>query len=190
MQATCTYSHPDLEPPAHIICSIRTGDHAAFEQLLAAWDPILNSIAWRVGGRHNHRDDLCQAGRIALYRATMAYRPDMASFRTFATRTVSNAMRDELARVATRSALSLPLGDEEELSAVARPELERLVEQEDAARLCRWIRSLPERYQAIIDSLVCSGETQLTVARRLGITPARVSQILKLVRTMAAAQLN
>ncbi len=71
---------------------VRNNGTEAFVELLGFFSPIITSIALSFSLPRSEFDDLCQEGRIALYRAAMTYDGKTASFKTYASKCIRNSM--------------------------------------------------------------------------------------------------
>ncbi|MBR4979824.1 MAG: sigma-70 family RNA polymerase sigma factor [Clostridia bacterium] len=67
-------------------------DKYAFIELIGIFTPYISSLAKSFGLPESEYDDLCQTGRIALFRAVLSYEPKRCSFTTFARVCIKNAM--------------------------------------------------------------------------------------------------
>lgn len=70
----------------------KSGNTEAFVALLGVFSPAISSIARSFSLPETEYDDLCQEGRIALYRAAQNFNDSRASFKTFATKCIKNSM--------------------------------------------------------------------------------------------------
>lgn len=174
----------DREPSPQALESIRgQGDarEKAFRELLRAWEPIIAGQARRLAPVRGEIDDYEQIGRLALLRAAERYQPGPDhGFEKFARRVLRNALLDERLRARRRpihyvGALPLePEGNDTVLGQLLRSERCALVQRE--------LRQWSQRYQEIVDLLYRQGYKQAEVARILGRTKARVSQLLDEIR--------
>ena len=72
--------------------SAKSGDKFAFIELIGIFHPYTSPLARKFNLPESEFDDLCQEGRIALYRAVCNYNPTRFSFITFARTCIRNAM--------------------------------------------------------------------------------------------------
>jgi len=122
-------------------------------------------------------DDLVQEGAIGIWRGQLAYRPELASERTFASRLARNAMVDALRRLLRPRAHEHALPDltlldepfEVDLSEPEAREAWRRIEEGAPAdaRLARWRAIVAGRLNGLADS---------EIARQLGISKASLSR--------------
>ena len=78
-----------------IIClvkRVKDNDTASFLELLGLYSHTISSLAYSFSLPASEHEDLCQEGRMALYRAAMSYDEKSASFSTFAITCMTNAM--------------------------------------------------------------------------------------------------
>lgn len=68
------------------------GDSSAFEEIAKRYSIVINAIAKSFDVPDSERDDLCQEGLIALYRAVCNYDSSMSGFSTFASVCIKRAM--------------------------------------------------------------------------------------------------
>lgn len=68
------------------------GDISAFEEIARRYEKAIYAIAATFAVPEAERDDLCQEGLIALYRAVCRYDESIASFSTFAKVCIKRAM--------------------------------------------------------------------------------------------------
>lgn len=177
-----------LEPSAADLALIREGRRcgsvsaweAACADLLRVWEPTVARMARRYAPERSLCPDFAQVARLALVRAAMRYRHGPGHrFEHFARRCLRHALLDEarrLRRVPHPSAdAGRELYDRENgLTLVLRAETRRLVRE----RVGRWTR----RLRLLIDLLFTEGMTQVEAARVLGLTPARINQLVQEIR--------
>lgn len=96
-----------------LIAKAKNNDALAFVQLLGRYSSCITSTAETLGLPRSEFEDLCQEGRLALYRAVMSYDENIAKFSTYAGACIKNSMIS-WAKKASRE--SLGASDERELS--------------------------------------------------------------------------
>ena len=74
-----------------VIC-VRNNDTASFLELLGMFSHTISSLAHSFSLPSSEHEDLCQEGRMALYRAAMSYDGKSAQFSTYALTCMTNAM--------------------------------------------------------------------------------------------------
>lgn len=135
-------------------------------------------------------DDLVQEGAIGIWKGQTAYRADLASERTFASRLARNAMIDALRRLLRPRSHETHVTDlvlldepfEEDLSEPEASETWRRIEASAAVeRRGRWRAIVAGRLSGLAD-----GE----IARRLGISKASLSREAQRLAGHAAAALG
>lgn len=184
MAATFLARCGGLEPSAAHLALIRAGrerhDRAwetACEQLLDAWEAPLRHMARRYAPRRDDRPDFAQVARLALLRAARCYQHlPGRRFENYARRTLRNALLDEARRAADKrpdECRPCPKMEESVLDALVRQEARNVVRH----RLRRWC----PRLQVLVDYLYYEELTQVQAARNLGLTPARVNQLLQTI---------
>lgn len=75
-----------------LVASAKSDDKYAFVELTGIFSPFISSCAKSFNISENELDDLCEEGRIALYKAVCSYDSSKSSFTTFATVCIKNAM--------------------------------------------------------------------------------------------------
>jgi RNA polymerase sigma-70 factor (ECF subfamily) len=170
---------PDRD--AELMQQVARGDHAAFNDLVQKYRPMVLNTAFRYVGDHEEAEDLAQEAFLRVYEARYRYRPT-ARFSTYLYRVVANVCLDAQRRRQARPVESLealeeggPLEDKRSPSpheAVERRELQATVR---AA-----IASLPSRqrlavilhryeglsYREIAEALDCSVSAVETLLHR------------------------
>lgn len=150
------------------------GDQAAFEYLLDRYMPLIRSLSVRFSHSQERADDcedLQQAAIIAFLRAVEQYdaeRSDAASFGTYATYCIKNAMISELRNMKKWDHTILlednELADAED--AESNP-ASKIVEEEDYLALTESIRRALSPYENRIWWLYLSGRTAKEIAARM-----------------------
>jgi RNA polymerase sigma factor (sigma-70 family) len=175
-----------LNPSIEEIEKIKKNVRWAFDDLLHRWTDLINATARKFRTDINDHEDFCQRGRFALYRAVQTFIPSTATFATYASTLIVNAMRD-LRRVGRKKtgehSRTFETTDPYDAETIAYPD--HLVEAEEAAMVDRWRTGLSDRDAFIVDSVYHSGMTMTTVAAELGLSAARVSQIIRFLRESA-----
>ncbi len=75
-----------------IICAVKNNDAFAFVELLGIYSKTISHIANTFSLPLGELDDLCQEGRIALYKAAQSYDGNSSKFSTYAAVCIRNAM--------------------------------------------------------------------------------------------------
>ena len=76
-----------------LVTAVKNNDTPSFVELLGLFSKSISSIAFTYHLPESEFDDLCQEGRMALYRAAISYDDSKnAVFSTYATVCITNAM--------------------------------------------------------------------------------------------------
>ncbi len=78
--------------------AVKNNDTLAFVELLGVYSRIISLMALSFNLPRDEFDDLCQEGRIALYRACIGYDVNNGAFSTYACACIRNAMTDFASR--------------------------------------------------------------------------------------------
>ena len=167
------------------------GEYAASAELIVRYTPSVLYYAERYCYLGLEKEDLMQEGMIALLSAIRTYREDGgASFRTYASRCISNG----LAKVAAYSSghgIS-PGADHSagwqagEVSAPSRDEPEEVViRQEQSLDRSHRMRSELSDYERPVPQLLLDGCSYAQIAGRLGRTVKLVDRVLGRARQAA-----
>lgn len=84
----------DSEKEKLLVKKVRNSDTLAFVELLGLYSRHISSMALSFNLPRDEFDDLCQEGRIALYKACMGYDGGKYVFNTYASACIKNAMTD------------------------------------------------------------------------------------------------
>jgi RNA polymerase sigma factor (sigma-70 family) len=171
-----------LHPSSAELEAIRSGNHADFATLLGRWLCVIIPLAWKFGRSKFASDDYLQVASLALLRTCVKSPALGAKFEQRARRTIKCRMIDLARRERQPDNDPVRFVDPDEL---AEPEADadladphiRLVQEEDCERLGRWMSQLPERERRLLKMKYWEGASQAVVARELGLTEARVSQL-------------
>jgi RNA polymerase sigma-70 factor (ECF subfamily) len=153
-------------PDPELIARWQRGDRAAFEVLVRRWQDPVARFVYRLVGRREPVDDLCQEVFLRLYQAGPRYR-ESGAFPTWLYRIALNVVRDSARR---RRPLSLPLGEREVSDGGTGAD--RVCQREEVGRLvARAVAELPEslRLALVLRHFECMSFAEM--ARLLG-TPA------------------
>lgn len=76
-----------------LVLQVKNNDAEAFLELLGLFSHTVSSLAYSFSLPSSEHEDLCQEGRMALYRAAVSYDTDAgAQFSTYAVTCMTNAM--------------------------------------------------------------------------------------------------
>ena len=170
---------------ATLICRVRENDQAAFNELLAAYEPLLRAEVARHAAGLGTQDveDLRQVALLAFYRAAQGF--DLAQceveFGLYAKICIANALVSQL-RVICRPKVEvlgaeLPEGDGGEGDPARR-----LMEREAAEALLARIQGLLSPYENRVWSLFIAGYSVRSIARAVGKTPHSVENAVYRIR--------
>lgn len=165
------------------------------DDLILQWMPLARRIAAsesrRLGGITRilsiDVEDLYQSGLVGLIRGAAMYKPELCAPQTYFTRRIRGAICDflrsfphfDVAKEGARGFLSLDTPEEDEAKDLAAalsvmdPEFERA---ENRLTLGALMRRLCASHKPVIFGMM-RGTPQVIIARRLGVTEGRVSQM-------------
>jgi RNA polymerase sigma factor (sigma-70 family) len=164
-------------PTREELTSIQAGHRNAAEPLLSRWEPIVLASARRRSQCLASRDDIAQAGRLAVLSAAKAFDPARgSSFNHYASRAVSNETLKAAQRLQSCRRGECPL------DAAA----EAQTETADAPFDCRdcvrsWICTLPRILMKVFVALYHQGLSQREASARLGVSQPRISQLRQIL---------
>ena len=158
-----------------LISLAKTGDQAAFDDLLTQYTPLIEHRLQTVRARRpdilsEDEKDLRQEAHLAFYRALLGYNVEQqdVSFGLYAKICIENALVSALRKMRPSGELldydtmiSLPAGSEEDPS-------HRLREQEDYEALCRRIARALSPFENAIWQRYIAGMTVQQIAEQLG----------------------
>ena len=75
-----------------LVSAVKGNDTASFVELLGHFSRAITALAYSFSLPDSEYQDLCQEGRMALYRAAVSYDEKSASFSTYAITCMTNAM--------------------------------------------------------------------------------------------------
>ncbi|MBQ7399958.1 MAG: sigma-70 family RNA polymerase sigma factor [Clostridia bacterium] len=75
-----------------LVLAVKSNDTASFLELLGHFSHTISALAHSFSLPRSELEDLCQEGRMALYRAAMSYDGKSAQFSTYAITCMTNAM--------------------------------------------------------------------------------------------------
>jgi len=158
-------------PTPEEFTSIQAGHRNAAEPLLHRWEPIVLASARRRSQCLASRDDIAQAGRLAVLRAVKAFDPERGlSFNHYASRAVSNETLKAAQRLQACRQGECPL----ELA----PEAEVESPSFDCRDcISRWLSTLPAILMNVFEALYNQGLSQREAALRLGVSQPRICQL-------------
>ena len=182
--STDALASPLLPTPAELTL-IAAGDQDSCSDLVSRWDTVVLNIAAGHTHRHADRDDLAQAGRLAVIRAARGYDPDRGDFNHYTTRAIRRAVIRESNRLNHQRRLDhSPLDDNPEA-------IDQLVTGGDRAAtlVTDWIDTLADQQQRLYQLIYVHGMTQREAAVHMGISQPRVAQLRFHLLTLGALAL-
>lgn len=75
-----------------LVSAVKANDTASFVELLGHFSHTISALAYSFSLPYSEYQDLCQEGRMALYRAAVNYDEKSAGFSTYAITCMTNAM--------------------------------------------------------------------------------------------------
>ena len=82
------------EKEEQLVKAVKNNDTLSFVELLGIYSRIISILALSFNLPRDEFDDLCQEGRIALYKACIGYEDKGGTFSTYASACIKNAMTD------------------------------------------------------------------------------------------------
>jgi len=154
----------------HLVQAALAGDQRAFEELVARYQRLVASIAWRYGTRREEIEDVVSEVFVKAYQALGRFRPEHP-FSTWLYRLAANHVIDHGRRARKgRPEAEMPRD-------LADPGLspgERL-ERRESARLVRAaLERLPRRYRDVIFLVYVEGLKVQEAARTLGVAEGTI----------------
>lgn len=171
----------DLNPSSEDLAAIRSGHQTPFSNLLNNWLPDIRSLSAGFSRTAFDRDDYVQVGSLTLFDACHTYPVEGAvAFERYARRAIKLAMIDVRRAERAKSRTLVAFVEPAELPDLETPfpgPLDCLVEEEDEAAVREWVGRLHGRDRQILKGVYWREIPQAQLARSLGLTSARVSQI-------------
>lgn len=141
---------------------MKNNDTASFVELLGIFSKTVSSLAGAFHLPHGEFDDLCQEGRMALYRAAMSYDENkQASFSTYAAVCMNNAMVNFVNKYNASVGGMAPVGsdDVEAVSTAGAPDDIAFSEQFRQLLSTRGFAGLSETERKAVFLKVCGYKT-------------------------------
>jgi RNA polymerase sigma-70 factor (ECF subfamily) len=171
-----------LDVPS-LVARAADGDVAAFERLVAAYQPKVYSFAFTFTGSPDEARDLAQEALIKVYRSIGSFR-FQSSFTTWLFSVVRNTFLDAYkSRAARERARETSLDGEayhlrDALSEAALAE-ERLLRQDERRALWRALRRVPTAYRTVVVMFDVQGLSYDEIAQVLKVPVGTVKSRLK-----------
>ena len=86
------FSADNDEKIRELVNAVKNNNTASFLELLGIYSRTIGALAVSFSLPSSEREDLCQEGRMALYRAAMGYDGGSVKFSTYAVTCMTNAM--------------------------------------------------------------------------------------------------
>lgn len=159
-----------------LVLAVKKNDTASFVELLGHFSPTISALAHSFSLPSSEHQDLCQEGRMALYRAAMSYDEKSAQFSTYAITCMTNAMINFAKKYKAQSLGKaygvLPEECESETYSgiISSVELDELLARNGFAGL--------SEYERCVMSMKLSGYKVGEIAKKLGKTPKSVENTL------------
>jgi len=158
-----------------LVACVKNNDTASFLELLGLFSHTISSVAYSFSLPVSEHEDLCQEGRMALYRAAMSYDGKSARFSTYAVTCMTNAMINFAKKYKLQSAGNVyGVSPEDciqgESGVLSSVELEELLSTDGFANL--------SIYERRVMSMRLSGYKTGEIAKKLGKEPKSVENTL------------
>ena len=151
-----------------LIRDVKDGKEEAFSELLSMYTPMLKSVLSRYT---SSSDEYFSDASMALYKAAMSFdlSQDSVTFGLYAKICVTHRVLDLLKQIGKDEGT---LVSEPNLDIIAVPDgtLQRLVREEELARLCNVARSILSELEYNVFLQWLNGEKTADIAAQLGIT--------------------
>lgn len=185
----------DLTPldDGSLVLLARNGIREAVNVLLCRYRPFVCTLSAGYSGFSLEKDDIIQEGLIGLLSAIYSFSPDRgASFRTYCSVCVNNAMRSAVRSDACRKNLplntSVPFDGEEMISRDSPEDI--IVSEENKAMINRLIGEKLSALEYDVLTQHISGLDYKAAAEKLGISEKAVDNALQRVRMKLGKALN
>lgn len=170
-----------------LVLKAAKGDQSAFEQLVLTYQKPVYNLALRMTGNAEDANDLAQEAFLNAWRGLPNFKFD-ASFSTWIYRLTSNACISFLRQKKRRATVSAVYLDEDneqqELSfpdPAPQPE-ERILKQEEHARIREALESLEPEYREALSLSVFAGQSYGQIAEILGVREGTVKSRISRAR--------
>jgi RNA polymerase sigma-70 factor (ECF subfamily) len=170
---------PATQEVAALVARAADGEAAAFERLVAQYQPKVLSFARAFTSDPDAAADLAQEAMIKVYRSIGTYR-FQSSFTTWLFRIVKNAFLDAVkSRAAHERALETPIDDEAHHLQEAALAEERLVRSETRRALWKALKRVPIAYRMVLVLFDMQGLSYDEIAKVLDVPVGTVKSRLK-----------
>ena len=149
----------------NLVLAVKNNDTASFIKLLGHFSRTITMLSNSFSLPVSEHEDLCQEGRMALYRAAMSYDEEGASFSTYAITCMTNAMISFAKKYNAQNAgkaydVSPDEVGQEATGTVSALELEELLSDDGFAGL--------SSYERRVMAMKISGYKVREIAKKLG----------------------
>lgn len=164
---------------------VQTGDEAAFEQLVIAYQSTAFAMLRRILGPRGSVEDLAQEAFLRVWRGRDRFRPE-GRFTTYLYRITYNLALNRIRDGARKPLRSLPLDQEgrpiEPLDAAAGPGMEPPDREVWADRIGSALQAIPENQRAALVFQHYDGLDLAEIGSILGVSPQAVKSLLHRAR--------
>jgi RNA polymerase sigma-70 factor (ECF subfamily) len=162
---------------AALVERLRSGDSAAFRQLVGRHTALVAGIARRILRDDAEAEDVAQEAMLRLWRSAAGLELGIGGLRPWLRRVTSNLCIDRV-----RSGQRVVVTDE--VPEVAEPPTQSvaLESQELAARVTSALQALPERQRVALTLFHHEGLSQIEVGQAMGISDEAVESLLARAR--------
>ncbi|MBO5930847.1 MAG: sigma-70 family RNA polymerase sigma factor [Clostridia bacterium] len=181
----------DQTAQLELINAARAGDESAFEALLEAYEPLIDSMSHSFANTiedSESYEDLRQEACIAFYRAVQSYDSAQAevSFGLYAKMCVRNRLISYMRKLRRHESV-LPL---EERVKIEEDVVQGVVAEEAYMELYRRIESVLSPYESHVWWLYLSGQTTGAIAAQLGKDERSVQNAVYRIRKKLRVELH
>ena len=156
-----------------LAASAKDGDKFAFIELIGIFHPYTSSLARKFNLPESEFDDLCQEGRIALYRAVCNYNPSRLAFITFARTCIKNAMISHTREYSSDNKISI-----NSISLDDTDTENNFVAPDESPEEILIAKELISELQSAMNAILSESEYTVLEYKMLGIGAAEISVII------------
>jgi len=140
-----------LRTDEELVAAVRSGEAAAFDQLMLRWDRKIRGAAFRVLGSDDEAREVSQEAFLKAYRSLPTFKEE-ARFSSWLYQIALNLCRDRLRRRRGREFVSLDaMGDAAPLGLRSGPSaLERVQARDLADAIAAAVESLPDEQREVV----------------------------------------
>ncbi len=156
-----------------LILRARSGDVAAFEELVRAHERIAMRVAYLVVGDRTMAEDVTQEAFVKAHHALSRFRED-ASFRPWLLRIVRNEALNQRRRLGRQDRLSLRLASDPVSGGAAPSPETTVISVMQRQEVLAAVNELPDRYRQVVAHRYLLGLSEAETAATLGIPAGTV----------------